>query len=260
MSEDAQVLKFWEACKSRLNESFPDDPLLIEWEGKRTISQIDFVPTFSLLSATNIPFSNLGSIIPELFLKSPGGRDPAARLISATRDNSLQIYTYLGLYSTHSSDLDYQALSDLYNKAEHSYTIHLSKRADSRIAPQQLLESSARVFLDHTIFQRTCLARARQVWAKFNNTLMGLGLIVLLFSFIFHMLGSSLIKTSDSVMISLASGLCAAAVYLLNSWNEHKGSLDSVHLGLFVFSICYMLIYLLVSRLGPSYGKITHIR
>lgn len=36
----------------------------------RTVSQIDIVPTLSLLLGVPIPYGSLGSVIPELFLRS----------------------------------------------------------------------------------------------------------------------------------------------------------------------------------------------
>jgi hypothetical protein len=240
-----------------LNESMHNEPFLLEWDGKRSVSQIDFVPTFSLLSSTKIPFSNLGSIIPELFLDSRGGRDPASRLISATRENSVQIYNYIAKYSTYSRDLDFRGLSDLYTKAEHSYTLHLSKKSNPHTTPQQLLESSARVYVDHTVFQRTCLSSARQVWAKFNETLMMLGLVILATSFVYNVFAVRIINMSDSLMIGAASMLCAGAVYFLNtsaSSSVHETEATNLQLGIFVFSMSHMLISIFVSKINLSFG------
>ena len=59
----------------------------------KTIDQIDLVPTISLLLGLPVPFSNLGFIIPEVFVD----RDHLS-LVNAARFNARQLDRYLTAY------------------------------------------------------------------------------------------------------------------------------------------------------------------
>ena len=60
----------------------------------RKISQVDFVPTFSLLMGLPIPFSNVGKLIYEVFI--PNGM----RQLQYLKINVEQVFTYLTKYDT----------------------------------------------------------------------------------------------------------------------------------------------------------------
>lgn len=153
-------------------------------ESPRSVSQIDFVPSFALMSGKfssptigiPIPYANLGSIIPELFVA-----DSLDVLVKATRATSLQIYSYISSYAKVSSELNHTYLSLLFSEAERKHAQHLIKLHD-KSTRNQLIESSINVFKSHTLFQRSCLTAARQVWAQFNITLIVMGCIVLFFA------------------------------------------------------------------------------
>ena len=51
-----------------------------------SVRQIDFVPTLSLLMGVPIPFSNLGMVIPDLFLHCP---------YAGTHCHSVEMVSYL---------------------------------------------------------------------------------------------------------------------------------------------------------------------
>ena len=65
-------------------------------EKDRKISQIDFVPTLSLLLGLPIPFSNVGKLIYELFDVPNAG----IRQLQYLKINIEQVFTYLTKYDS----------------------------------------------------------------------------------------------------------------------------------------------------------------
>ena len=65
------------------------------------IAQVDFVPTIALLLGLPIPFSNLGTVVPELFNHCPWWEKNGTKIqqiyhsIEALRLNAHQIRTYI---------------------------------------------------------------------------------------------------------------------------------------------------------------------
>ncbi|KAJ3385966.1 mannose-ethanolamine phosphotransferase gpi13 [Lobulomyces angularis] len=177
VNTDKDLNLFWDLVKKRADSNFNKNLGYFVSEGFRTISQIDIVPTISMLMGTPIPFGNLGSVIPELFLFNNDSNSlPLSDLIRATRENSIQIYTYLKEYSSHSRELDFKKLNGLFEVTEDSFQklLKFNKNLDAKsLQKSQLreyLEYCSKVYLDNIIFQRHSLLNARQVWAKFNMT------------------------------------------------------------------------------------------
>ncbi|KAJ3269239.1 mannose-ethanolamine phosphotransferase gpi13 [Terramyces sp. JEL0728] len=139
-----------------------------EWKNYRTVQQIDLVPTLSLLMGLNIPFGNLGSIIPEFFTDSD-----LHSLLDAVRLNAQQMDTYLNAYSTLRKDAK-QAFSksrNLYKKA---------KEIDGGGDKKSMVAS----YLAYTHFLRHTLLIARNIWSRFEPTLMVMGIVILVMSFL----------------------------------------------------------------------------
>ena len=87
----------------------------------KTIDQIDLVPTISLLLGLPVPFSNLGFIIPEVFVD----RDRLS-LVNAARFNAQQLDRYLTAYYETAIygnllPLDYTRLKDQFHEIEFQY-------------------------------------------------------------------------------------------------------------------------------------------
>ena len=62
------------------------------------VSQIDLVPTLSLLMGVPIPFSNLGAVITDLLHTGSNEAEANQRLIAALTANKDQVSTYLHSY------------------------------------------------------------------------------------------------------------------------------------------------------------------
>ena len=126
----------------------------------RAVQQIDLVPTISLLLGLPIPFNNLGSIIPELFLHPSTSRGKSA-LAKATQLNDEQVMAYLQAYRAGPSGSE---LDGSWAALQASYASATGK-------DQSLIKSLQ--------FTRLALSVCRSMWAQFNGPLMvfGLGLL-----------------------------------------------------------------------------------
>ena len=134
--------------------TFPGAPTV-----HRHIQQIDLVPTLSLLLGLQIPFNNLGTVIPELFSRGN-------EYHKALRTNAAQINRYIGAYRSSSAGGE---LDSVWSKL-----VELWSKIESSDGPNEELVSLQN-------YTRFALDACRSLWAQFNVTLMALGLITLLF-------------------------------------------------------------------------------
>ena len=141
---------------------------------ERQVQQISLVPTLSLLLGLALPYNNLGSIIPELFLPKDERQSrwlkqvAASTLSDAIRINSHQMQTYLKGYASHSGGSDLAPfvpdLLELYKQA----------RAEGKDAEE--------MFLADVEFMQAALQTTRGIWARFDPISMGAGILLLLAS------------------------------------------------------------------------------
>ncbi|PLW18213.1 hypothetical protein PCANC_10369 [Puccinia coronata f. sp. avenae] len=152
-------------------------PTLGTW---RTVSQIDIVPTLSLLLGVPIPFSNLGMLIPELFFRpshplptTPHDVTPAVNLSAtdtltrAMAANAAQLSRFVERYAG-SPDSPGHDLAPHVPQLRELYT-----RAEALYREQQQRPEEA--FRAHRAFATSLLATSRRIWAQFIPSLMVLG-------------------------------------------------------------------------------------
>lgn len=120
----------------------------------KTTNQIDFVPTFALLTGVSIPFSNLGSIIPELFPDN---------IVDAISTNSIQVHTFLKQYCYNGCDLDFKRLDDMF------FDLRIGK--DDLNGDEQVSD----FVVANMKFMKTVLHDAKLIWARFNDILIWMG-------------------------------------------------------------------------------------
>jgi GPI ethanolamine phosphate transferase 3 subunit O len=125
----------------------------------RAIQQIDLVPTLSLLLGLPIPFNNLGSIIPELFL----ARDSGAEYSRALELNAAQVKRYLDAYRGSASGGELDAV---WSGLQATWEATTDRKALGHV---EALHS----------YTREALAACRSLWAQFDVTLMALGLALI---------------------------------------------------------------------------------
>ncbi|KDN44908.1 hypothetical protein K437DRAFT_274428 [Tilletiaria anomala UBC 951] len=135
----------------------------------RSIPQIDFVPSFALLHGLPIPFNSLGTVIPELF--------PGDLFLRALRANAHQIKRYLVQYESKSPDFKRfrEELHEAWSKA-----VATDKQRSAGADDGLTREAHEDAAIDaYYAFNRLALARAKQVWARFDFAFMGAGLLLL---------------------------------------------------------------------------------
>ena len=122
----------------------------------RSVQQIDLVPSMALLLGLPIPFNNLGTVIPELFMKKEN------TLQTALRFNALQIKGYLDAYRSSASGGE---LDGFWNIIQTSYE-------------RTSMDKNTVMDTNHS-FTRSALEICRTLWAQFSMTLIVLGLITI---------------------------------------------------------------------------------
>lgn len=187
--------------------------------GYKTISQIDFVPTFSLLLGLPIPFSNLGSIIADLFDHENATNVGSYDQIDAIRLNALQVHRYTVEYRKLSSDLPRRTLSrldDVFREAEERHHVLLESVAGERLkatAAAGRLEALRSIYADYLSGVK---AMCRDVWAQFDTSSMSLGTFVYCAALFLHFLlvshPSPTFESSSSLVSRSLSGSSFCAV------------------------------------------------
>ncbi|KAE8271277.1 hypothetical protein A4X09_0g1054 [Tilletia walkeri] len=166
----------------------------------RSISQIDLVPSLSLLLGQPIPFNSLGTVIPELFAQAEfdsggeGGEVEPGRdvLLRALRMNAHQIRTYLRAYSSGGTGQENEGnggsrtggalgaeledeLDGLWESARKA-DAHFASLVHSSAPHAEITTARRAASRSYFLFTRAALTRARQVWATFEMRLIWLGL------------------------------------------------------------------------------------
>jgi phosphatidylinositol glycan class O len=156
----------------------------------RTVPQIDLVPTISMLLGLPIPYSNLGMIIPELFLTpSNNGTtsyESVRNLVEVARMNAHQLYQYVSAYAgiQPSGEVANELKSHwqtYFNAAEELYTQKLTFPPEITSTRDAMASEAElyKVFLAYVKFMRTTLSSCRRIWAQFDVPLMRLGAVML---------------------------------------------------------------------------------
>ena len=167
----------------------------------REISQIDLVPTVSLLLGVPIPFSSLGAVIPELFLDCHGSPkyhsveenvfvDPVLNeirsvyhnqttleLLNILNHNSKQIEQYLKAYSELSGDfpqVELRKLHKILSNARLTHSAVLSSVEKSKYTKTidqtpELAENMEKVAELYYEYIQNVKLMCRQIWAKFDD-------------------------------------------------------------------------------------------
>lgn len=147
------------------------------------------MPTLSLLLGVPIPFSNLGMIIPELFLFFNGSTSTAHHedgfsgrvtneLLSALRTNAQQIHNYLETYSQYSGDIPPQTYHTLSNALHHTLALHDGVINNEKVSAVAATE----VAKEYVSYMKSVRRMCHLVWAKFDDVHIWYGLVLILLS------------------------------------------------------------------------------
>jgi hypothetical protein len=135
----------------------------------RMVSQVDLVPTLSLLLGIPVPYSSMGGIIPELLVgQSPG------TLSHSLLANSLQVLRYVRRLGQEGADVSPSVLHDLEHElytAMHMHYRLLSGEDDE--------EGHANVNVAYKRFLDSALELGRSIFTEFDLPLMTIGVVLL---------------------------------------------------------------------------------
>ena len=181
-----------------------------------TVSQVDLVPTISLLLGIPIPFSNLGTIIIDLFDRDPSQsnnmQSSMQQKLTALHLNAWQVNRFLHKYSEESNDLPAFELDDLdaeYRLAEDHLEELFSQIYSGKNVSMEELDALVDRYMDY-------LGRARglcrSVWSKFDLVTMAVGGFVLVCAFLFNT--AVAISGTKSIPLSTITYVAVLAVIL----------------------------------------------
>ena len=154
------------------------------------MSQVDLVPTISLMLGIPVPFSNLGTAIIDLFdydpLRSNSSLNRMFHKLSALQLNAQQVHRFLHEYSKQSSDLSQLELSKLtddFYLAESRLQELLSETFPSRNMSIEALSALEAKYVDYLGRVR---GLCRSIWSKFDLLTMAVGGVVIVCAFLFN--------------------------------------------------------------------------
>ncbi|XP_071502942.1 GPI ethanolamine phosphate transferase 3-like [Diadema antillarum] len=164
-----------------------------------TVSQIDFVPTLSLLLGVPIPFSSLGSIIAPLFSLAPSPADseseslglPAPLLkgfhrVEALRTNARQIDRYIKSYAEVAGEFPsdvHSGLRELFEETEKRFH-HFTKLIDSGSLAAIIPGSLDEMEEDYKKYIVGIREMCHGVWAKFEMVYVYEGMLLVVLAIV----------------------------------------------------------------------------
>lgn len=160
----------------------------------RTINQIDFVPSISILLGLPIPFANLGglvtSLIPTLSSKQLLATTTALAL------NAGQVWNYLTSYSHQSNSLPKHDMSDLQSILDDAIL-----KFKSAISEENELEYKEASGL-FKLFLSQATDMGKRVWTRFDTTGMIIGVIFIAVALIMEMIQFATSHSDSSQQLS----------------------------------------------------------
>lgn len=213
-----------------------------EWNVKlhdsktQVVSQVDLVPTLSLLMGIPIPYSNLGSLIldlafPEQLWKEFRPSEDHVRLITlsyfadALHLNTKQIWRYLQTYSRDSPfpRKEFQELGSQLDRVTHLFDqlkVHgcfSSCALESKCCPQrERLEEFIRTA---QIFLTEAKEMCRSMWARFDLSSICVGLVIFTSALCLQMVSPI---NSDSIPVETSDYFGVAGAFfsiIVQSWS-----------------------------------------
>ena len=212
------------------------------------MSQVDLVPTISLMLGIPVPFSNLGAVIVDLFDYDPFHANSSfARMrekLTALQLNAQQVQRFLHNYSKQSNDLPAFELSKLdedFSLAESQLEELFSEIASNRHVSDQALAALADRYIDYLGRVRDL---CRSVWSKFDLVTMAVGGVVIVCAFLFNIVIA--VCETKSTRLSALMLVAASAVGLSGAANLLQLLNPGFILLLTVFAIASFLIMIFV--------------
>jgi len=174
------------------------------------------VPTISLMLGIPVPFSNLGTVIVDLFDYDPlHSNSSLIRLqhkLSALQLNAQQVQRFLREYSKQSNDLPQSELNKLdedFNFAESWLEKLFSEISSNKHVSDLALAALAERYIDYLDRVR---GLCRSVWSKFDLVTMAVGGVVIICAFLFNVV--SAVCETKSTQLSAVTFVAVSVVGL----------------------------------------------
>ena len=220
-----------------------------------SVSQKNIVPTLSLLLGLPIPYSNLGSLIPELFLSGDTPLSSLSTLSRALLLNCVQVWRYLTHYSRLSSDIPLAGMTSFQLEIDSIISLYNSDSFNSVTTQLDFIEKC-------TEFLRHSESLCQSIWAKFSIPKMIIGISILIFSTLLQTHISASLSQLVEVGLTHNIIVLASCTYVLlasflvstNYLRDHVEddlaiiSLNIFLISLWLVSVTYILHCLLASR------------
>ena len=141
-------------------DSFFDDSHIAH-----TVPQLDFASTFSIFSDTQIPFGNLGTLIPEIFISQFESKLEFYRwLLDSFRLNSHQISRHFKSLDSYQKDFSFLEPSLL--------------QADALCDDLSTIDGYEQAIISYFNFMMDASTHCRKIWAKYDYDKISLGLLL----------------------------------------------------------------------------------
>ncbi|CAH1797316.1 unnamed protein product, partial [Owenia fusiformis] len=217
-----------------------------------TISQIDLVPTISLLLGSAIPYSNLGTIVEDLFNHNPKSTGSSSRInqlfhvVKALRLNAYQIETYLQTYANLSSELPYKKFAELqtsFNSLENEFQSLVTRISHQTGTEQKYIKEFEIIRKGYVDYLQGCKEMCRDVWAKFDVHAMLLGIILVCgaIAISIYMFKTDMYGTMDfkPIYILMAMSIWMIIFFTFHAFNK---TMTSIFIASLIFECSVILI------------------
>ena len=198
--------------------------------------QIDLVPTTAMAVGLPIPFSNLGTLIPEVLLPHSSNNNnthsnrPSNRpsdgfsgqvtleFLTGLRINAEQIHHYLSTYAQYSQDFPVGTFGVLGEAFERVSWEH--EKLVAAAAGEVSQDDLTRVAMGYFAYMREVKTMCHSIWAKFDGLPMIQGLVLLALTVVATPImlldvGKASLALHSSLRVRLVIGLVATAVSAL---------------------------------------------
>ncbi|KAI6660955.1 GPI ethanolamine phosphate transferase 3 [Oopsacas minuta] len=173
-----------------------------------SVSQKNIVPTISLLLGLPIPYSNLGALIPELFLNKENPLSSLSFLSRAMLTNCLQLWRCLTHYSLLTSDISSYDMEILRIKIDSITSSHQSSNFYEINNLIAFIEKCTE-FLNHS--EKIC----QSVWARFRIERMSIGFSILIFTALLQYYITTNLYQHDNIYLGDKILLYASISYVI---------------------------------------------
>ena len=233
-----------------------------------SVSQVDLVPTISLLMGLPIPFSNLGSVIPDLFTYctswnvSTHKENLLLRSVESLQLNAQQLQRYLVAYTAEADEFPYVLFSDLTSQLSHlELTLNDTLRMWD-VSREHSLKQLEVIKLGYERYLRRAKAMCEEIWVNFNVVLMLLGITLITIALLLCIfLYNSVLPNGKFTMDVQVTFAATFAVFLLVLflWFLDLGIvnlLSSLLLGIVTISV-FAVMFINVLATEPLTWKLT---